>query len=198
MAETSINTNTAYGDESTRMVGNPPFYMLGASMLAAESVPELESIYKSLPGGPRKLHWRDMSRRRQRDSLGALSEIERVDVVVIASPLIGRKQERARRKCLQVLLPALEARGVEHLVLESRRAESDRRDLDYVEYAKGSHFVDSIRVEHKFGADEPRLWVADLVLGAMGDYLTRTGDWEYWEAEWKALSGRVERINVNM
>lgn len=30
----------------------------------------------------------------------------------------------------------------------------------------------------------------------MGDYLTQTGEWRYWEVEWKAVAGHVERIDV--
>ena len=198
MSEATTNTTVAYGDESVRMAGNPPFYMLGASLLAADSVPELERIYQSLPGGPRKLHWREMSRKKQRDSLGVLAEIDSTDIVVLASPLAGRKQERARRKCLQALLPNLEGRGIERLVLESRRPGSDKLDLDFISYARGSNLINSIRVEYEYGAEEPRLWVADLLLGAMGDYLTRTGEWKYWESEWKALVRNVERIDVGL
>ena len=33
MNELSANTTVAYGDESVRMVGNPPFYMLGVCLL---------------------------------------------------------------------------------------------------------------------------------------------------------------------
>ena len=198
MSDANTDTTIAYGDESVRMVGNPPFYMLGASLIIADSVPELERIYQSLPGGPRKLHWRDMSRKKQRDSLGVLSEIDSTDIVVFASPLAGRKQERARRKCLQALLPNLEGRGIERLVLESRRPASDKQDLDFVSYAKGSKLISSIRIEHEYGTKEPRLWVADLLLGAMGDYLTQTGEWKYWESEWKAISDNVERIDVSL
>lgn len=171
--------------------------MLGVSMLREGSVSELEKVFASVPGGPLKLHWRDMSRKRQRDSLIALAEIERIDVVVVASPLAGRKQERARRKCLEALLPDLEGRGVECLVLESRKA-ADKRDLEYADYAKGSHLVKSIRIEHAYGANEPKLWVADQILGAMGDYLTKTGEWEYWKPKWEAISDRIERIDVGL
>lgn len=137
-----------------------------------------------------------MSRKKQRECLQALSGIAYVDLVVVASPLTGYKQERARRKCLESLLPILERRGVGRLVLESRRPGSDKLDLDYIEFAKGSRLISDIRIEHKHGAVEPKLWVADLVLGAMGDYLTQTGEWHYWEVEWKAVAGRVERIDV--
>lgn len=198
MTEPNLDITVAYGDESVRMVGDPPFYMLGVSLMGADSVPELERIFASVPGDARKLHWRQLSRRKQRDSLRALAGIERTDIVVVASPLSGRKQERARRKCFEALLPTLEKRGVERLVLESRRPGSDKFDLDYIAFAKGSHLVESIRIEHEYGADQPKLWVADQVLGAMGDYLTRTGEWRYWEDEWKAIAGSVERIDVGL
>lgn len=42
------------------------------------------------------------------------------------------------------------------------------------------------------------MWIADQVLGAMGDYRTRTGEWEYWEKEWLALSESVEVISVSL
>lgn len=198
MSETTANTTTAYGDESVRVAGNPPFYMLGASLLTADSVPELESIHRSLSGGPRKLHWREMGRKKQRDSLGVLAEIDSTDIVAFASPLAGKKQERARRKCLQAMIPHLEGRGIERLVLESRRPGSDKQDLDFVSYVRGSKLINSIRIEHEYGTKEPRPWVADLLLGAMGDYLTQTGEWKYWESEWKAIGGNAERIDVGL
>lgn len=198
MQSGATHPKIAYGDESVRMVGSPPFYMLGASLIEADSVSELERVFASMPASARKLHWREMSRDKQRESLRALSSIERADIVVIASPLPGRKQERARRKCLEALLPTLEQRGIERLVLESRRPGSDKLDLDYASYARGSHLINSIRIDHEYGADQPKLWVADQILGAMGDCLTHTGEWHYWESEWSKLVDRIERIDVKL
>lgn len=186
----------AYADESVRMVGRPPFYMLGACIFEGDPGESLANLCELLPAGSRKLHWRDMAWRLQRDSLEVISSIESVDLVAVASPLVGTKQERARRKCLGALLPRLEELEVEVLVLESRGELSDVKDLAYVKHAKGSHLVNRIEVVHADGADEPRLWVADLLLGAMGDYETQMKNWKQWRDVWEALAPSVEVIGV--
>lgn len=196
--EITRTKKTAYGDESVRMAGAPPFYMMGVALIPDSAQIDPELFKRIMPKGSRKLHWRDMNEGLQRRSLRLLSGVERADLVVIASPLAGRKQERARRKCLEALLPSLEGRGINRLVLESRKPTADKLDIDYVKYAKGSKVIRSIEVVHESGEDEPRLWIADQVLGAMGDYLTRTGGWECWKADWEALGGSVERIDVSI
>jgi len=92
LTESNLVATVAYGDESVRMAGNPPFYMLGASLMKVDAVPELERIFASVPGDPRKLHWRQLNRKKQHDSLRALAGIARTDLVVVAAPLSGRKQ----------------------------------------------------------------------------------------------------------
>ncbi|MBQ9001466.1 MAG: hypothetical protein IJ087_06400 [Eggerthellaceae bacterium] len=198
MSKTADRTKTAYGDESIRMAGTPPFYMMGVALIPDSTQIGPELFGRILPKGSKKLHWRDMNEGLQRKSLRLLSGMERADLVVIASPLAGRKQERARRKCLEALLPSLEGRGVDRLVLESRKPTADKLDIDFVKYAKGSKIIKSIEVVHESGEDEPRLWIADQVLGAMGDYLTRTGGWEYWKDDWEAIGDSIERIDVSI
>lgn len=198
MADDSANITVAYGDESVRMVGDPPFYMLGVCLLGDVPDSTFEELAKVMPPGARKLHWRGMSQGLQRESLRLISGIERVDLVVIAAPLDGKKQERARRKCLEALLPELERRGIEEVVLESRGVATDKLDLNYTKFAKGSKIVKSISVSHEEGSAEPRLWLADQVVGAMGDYLTQTSNWKHWKPEWEAMSPRIERIDVSL
>lgn len=198
MSDANTNTTIAYGDESVRMVGNPPFYMPGVSLMSDATDAELAKLAKIMPKGSRKLHWREMSRKRRKQSLEILVSAGSSDTVVIATPLSGKKQERARRKCLEALLPALEEKGVRELVLENRDEAANRLDLNYMDYAKGSKLVSSIMITHRDASVEPRLWVADQVLGAMGDYKTHTGEWEYWEKEWLTLSESVEVVNVSL
>ena len=198
LSETTANTTTAYGDESVRMAGDPPFYMLGVSLMSDATDAELAKLAEIMPKGSRKLHWREMSRKRRKQSLEILASAGSSDTVVIAAPLSGKKQERARRKCLEAMLPALESKGVCELVLENRDEAANRLDLNYVDYAKGSKLVSSIMITHRDASVEPRLWVADQVLGALGDYKTHTGEWKYWEEEWLALSEDVEVIDVSL
>ena len=138
LTDSNLDTTVAYGDESVRMVGDPPFYMLGVSLTSDATDAELKRLAEIMPKGSRKLHWREMSRRRRRRSLEVLADAGCADTVVIAAPLSGKKQERARRKCLEALLPALESKGVRELVLENRDEAANRLDLNYVDYAKGS------------------------------------------------------------
>ena len=196
MNELDVNATVAYGDESIRMVGKPPFYMLGVCLLEDAGAVNFNKLAKLMPPSSKKLHWRDMSQGLQRESLKLLADIKRTDVVVIASPLDGKKQERARRKCLETLLPILEAKGIEEIVLESRGSASDKLDVSYIKYSKGSKLVKSISITHADGAVEPRLWIADQVLGAMGDYMTQTSNWKHWKSEWEALSPSIKRIDV--
>ena len=198
MTESSLDISVAYGDESVRMVGNPPFYMLGVSLMSDATDAELKRLAQIMPKGSRKLHWREMSRRLRRHSLEILADAGCVNSVVIAAPLSGKKQERARRKCLEALLPELESKGVRELVLENRDEAANRLDLDFVDYAKGSRLISSLMITHRDASIEPRLWIADQVLGAMGDYKTHTGEWEYWEKEWLALSRSVEVVSVSL
>ena len=79
--------------------------------------------------------------------------------------------------------------------LRDRRS-SDGLDTDFVKYAKGSRLVRSVSVSHANGAEEPRLWIADQILGAMGDYLARTGNYGFWETDWEPLEPLVERLDV--
>lgn len=193
-----MNATVAYGDESIRMAGSPPFYMMGVCLLEDADTVDFSKLAKLMPPGSRKLHWRDMSQGLQRESLNLLMDIKRADVVVVASPLDGKKQERARRKCLETLLPRLEAKGVREFLLESRGATSDKLDVSYVKYAKGSKLVKSIKITHADGADEPRLWIADQVIGAMGDYMTQTSNWRHWKSEWESLNPDIKRIDITL
>ena len=198
MSEATTNITKAYGDESIRMVGTPPFYMLGVCTLEDADAIDFAQLAKVMPPGSKKLHWRDMSQGLQRKSLQLIAEIDRVDMVVIASPLDGKKQERARRKCLEALLPKLEERGIEDFVLESRGATSDKLDISYIKYAKGSKLVKSISISHADGSVEPRLWIPDQIVGAMGDYMTQTSNWSHWKKEWEAISPQIKQVDVSL
>ena len=79
-----------------------------------------------------------------------------------------RKQERARRKCLELLLPLLEAAGVGMLVLESRNEVQNKRDRELVMSARRKHLITRIDLSHEPGEGQPMLWVPDQVVGALG------------------------------
>ena len=98
---------------------------------------------------------------------------------VAAIPLDGSvSSERARRKCLELLLPVLEYEyGVNRLVLEARESHQDDRDLDFARGIRSRHIIETLRVDFKPGNEDARLWIPDQVLGALGD--TRNGTMDF-------------------
>jgi hypothetical protein len=115
-----------------------------------------------------KLHWNEMDRGQQRAAAKAVSALEGFHVVTVGAPLPSRRQERARAGRLAQLVVELHGFDVVELVVESRTRALNQRDVNTVIGArfrlpKGAEF----RVEHLPGADEPILWAADVVAGAV-------------------------------
>lgn len=159
----------AYVDESVRMVADPPAYLMAATILGDRG--QLAPFEALLPRGARKLHWRDMTDRLRRRSVEAIAATEHLATVVVATPLNPRRQTRARTKCQERLLPALEELGVSVAVIEGmNNAAADARDVEAAERMRSIGTISSIRVEHA-GTEEHGLWLPDQMLGAYGDAL---------------------------
>lgn len=183
----------AWGDESIRSKADPPMYLMAAVIQCAPS-DDMGAIESLKPKGARKLHWRHMSRSLQLASARAVGKAGIPAVVVVASPMDGRRTERARRKCLEALLSGLEERGVDMLVLESRGAERDANDRRFLAGIRGAGLARRIRLEHRPGESDPRLWAADQVLGIIGDKLA--GDVRDADLAWSLIRGNVEVISI--
>lgn len=97
-----------------------------------------------------------------------IGEMSVSNVVVTATRLDPKRQERARRKCMQQLLHRLVAEGVRQVWMESRDAIGNQRDLALVTNLRTTDALPmSIRVDHARPLDEPLLWVPDAVAGAV-------------------------------
>jgi hypothetical protein len=87
----------------------------------------------------------------------------------------GRRQERARHKCFEVLLPELEEYGVTRAVFERRGARADRADLGKVAACRIKRLlVGKLSVGFDEPLREPLLWLADAVCGAL--FAEQAGD----------------------
>lgn len=87
--------------------------------------------------------------------------------------------ERARRKCLERLLPLLETEyNVDTLVLERREISQDRNDIRFIDGLRSRRFIGPIRVELCAGETDARLWLPDQLLGAYGDAQAGTGRYD--------------------
>jgi RNase H-fold protein (predicted Holliday junction resolvase) len=139
-----------------------------------------------------RLHWRDEEALRRTKIAEAIGGLDLAATVVIGMPLAKSKQERARRKCLEALLPHLEAMGVTRVVMEERTrslVEADRKMLTAV---RGKRLITTaLRVETARPKDEPMLWLPDSVAGALGAARDRG------KPEWLELTGRIDRIEVS-
>lgn len=161
----------AFADESFHEVdGVGGFYVLAAALFKVTSFADAREAMKSLRGRRRsaKLHWNEMDELQQQTAAKAVADLDGFHVVTVGAPVPGKKQERARVRCLGQLVYELHGFGVELLVMESRTPALNRRDIRTVTGAryglpKGTRF----RIEHVKGAEEPLCWVADIVAGAL-------------------------------
>lgn len=155
--------------------------MIGAAMIPAGACEEVraELIGLLLPG-QRKLHWTDESEPRRRKIVARMCELEPVNVVVTHLSARQRKTERFRRKCLESLYYELAPMRVFDLTLESRSPDQDARDRAHIVALQGQGLHAAIRVVHRRGGDEPLLWIADTVLGAINS--AHLGQADYLEA----------------
>ncbi|WP_250236468.1 hypothetical protein [Bifidobacterium longum] len=106
------------------------------------------------PRNASKLHWRDMQPKLRFKAIDAISGLGLTHVIVAAIPLGDwNTAERARRKCLETLLPVLEREySVDRLVLERRDKAQDARDIRFIDALRSRRFIDSIRVDLVAGA----------------------------------------------
>lgn len=156
----------AYVDESEPGGGlDHTTYVLAAVLVIHDAVHDARSaVEDARPRGMRKLHWReaiDVQRR-------AWIELLRfaVEVVVIHYDGDPARAERRRRRCLERLVFELETRGVTELVLESRGPKADHGDRRMLDAFRGTGIGRAMRHDHRSGADEPLLALADIACGA--------------------------------
>ena len=183
----------AFADESVRVVAEPPMYLIAATVIPESA--DLLPLEAMLPKGAAKLHWRDMGRKAQGEALARIEGVGSRSTIVVASPIDPKRQERARRKDLEVLLPMLESEGVTRLVMESRFPAADARDADHFRALRKRGYVSALELHFADPAREHRLWVPDQILGAWGEAATGAVH-ASWEAEWGRISGSVTVVNV--
>jgi hypothetical protein len=163
----------AWGDESIRTVRiDQPSYLLGAVVADPSMCDELRQEMRALPRRGPKLHWRELDDRSKRSSIATIAGFDAYHVVVVASPVDPRRQERARALCLERLAWLLDDHGVQLLTLEARPLQLMKRDLRTVDALRSKHALpEGLRIDHGQPSSEPMLWIADQVLGALGESL---------------------------
>jgi hypothetical protein len=183
---------TAYIDESLRV--RHGLYVLAAVIVADTDADHHRAALRTLLlRGQLRLHWRDESTTRRSQLITAMSALRHTGAIVIATDAAARRQERARRKCIERLLTELASRAITTAVFERRRPDLDARDRTMIAALRYQQALPAaFRATWQQASDEPLLWLPDIAAGAAS--LAETGDDTYWTNLAAAFS--VERFTL--
>ena len=172
----------AYVDESSARRGlHQQDYIICAVLIEKGRCEQIrENLSKLLLRGQRKLHWTDESTERRKKIVEAIASLENpMHAVITHRSQISKKTERFRRKCLEELYYELVNMEVYSVYLESRQSKQNEKDIAHIVALQDQNQASNIIITHKKGSEEPLLWIADVVLGAINaDFL---GDKAYLE-----------------
>lgn len=160
----------AYTDESFHEADHGGFYVLAAAVFDGGAHETVRAAMQALRGERRssKLHWNEMDARQQTTAAQAVAALDGFHIVTVGTPVPRTRQDRARAMCLTRLVTELHSYSVTDLVIESRTTQLNERDIKTVRGARfslpaGTRF----HVVHVAGHQEPLLWSADIVAGAV-------------------------------
>ncbi|MFT4296983.1 MAG: hypothetical protein QM582_16385 [Micropruina sp.] len=186
----------AWVDESTRRrASGTSVYVLAATICGTEQADEARRSVRALRLPElRFLHWHEEDRGRRLQIATVISGLEALHTVVVGAPVEAAGPERARSRCLARLATELAGIGVEHMLIEGRTALQNRRDVATITDLRSHGAVPKpLTVDFAGKSDDPMLWIADIVAGAVGASLTGT------DAEpLDALGPSVEVIRIGL
>lgn len=162
-----FDREAAWIDESIHVAARA--YILAAVVAEQGSVDQARARMRSFLRGRRnRVHWREMSEKQQLEIAAAITGLGVRAVAVVATNLDPRKQERARRKCLERLAQELDRRRIVTAWVESRGSVADRRDIRMVDAFRTRGTIGpSLRVGFLPASADPMLWIADVFAGAL-------------------------------
>lgn len=166
------------GDESGSVpVKDPDTYIMSAAMIDDADLAHIRSrLMDERMDGESKVHWYQSNDSRRLYLTQLLQSFPFLGVTVVHHET-GASDRRHRRKCLETLLPLLEHYGCGSVTLESRGGQ-DQSDLHILQDFRSRRTVRGpLRLQHALGRDEPALWIADTLCGAVTQH--RIGNTEY-------------------
>ncbi|MFC8530610.1 hypothetical protein [Nocardia sp. NPDC057227] len=144
-------------------------YLLAAAVTDPASCEPMRDRLRALvPKGKSRLHWRDEDDGLRRRIADAVAGLDLTALVVVGQGYVARRQERARRVCMERLFFELENMGTSSITLESRTPSLNAKDLAMVAGLRGRGSLKGVRVEFGLPSVEPMLWIPDAVAGAVG------------------------------
>ncbi|MCC4247765.1 hypothetical protein [Microbacterium testaceum] len=164
-----LDSYRAFVDESSTVrSATRQEYLVGAALIPLESCDEIREHLRTLAlPGQIKLHWTDESEPRRRTIVKRISELAPMTMVVTHLSERVKKNERCRRKCLEALYHEMVGMEVFDLLLEHRSDTQNKQDLGHLVALRSRGLDPRLRIDHQRGGDEPLLWIADILLGAI-------------------------------
>lgn len=159
----------AFVDESSAVRSDTrQEYLIGAALIPLDKCDEVREDLRSLAlPGQIKLHWTDESESRRRAIVDKIATLSPMTVVVTHLSERLRKTERCRRKCLEALYHDMVGMEVFDVLLEDRSVSQNKNDRGHLVALRSQGLDTRLRIDHQRGGDEPLLWIADILLGAI-------------------------------
>ncbi|SDG78973.1 hypothetical protein SAMN04489810_1298 [Microbacterium pygmaeum] len=143
-------------------------YLIGAALIPINLCEEVRERVRTLAlPGQIKLHWTDEGESRRRTIVKRLAELAPMTVVITHLSERMRRNERCRRKCLEALYHDMVELESFELTLEHRSDAQNLQDRAHIVALQGQGLDKRVRIDHRRGGDEPLLWIADVLLGAV-------------------------------
>ena len=150
----------AFVDESVR----GQRYLMGCVLIEARHLAGVRADVDALVLTGGRVHFHAESAGRRRSILAEFAGYPLAAFVVACHRSHGISQFRARALCVAAIVDRLQHLAVPHLVIESRH--DDRED--HVAISRARRSEPSLVWEHRPGAEEPLLWIADGITWAVG------------------------------
>jgi hypothetical protein len=155
----------AFVDESINRAAG--VYIVAAAMVVEDETVVRAHMERLLVPPQRRIHWRHEPATRRDELIAAAIAVCAGTVVAVCQPL-PRREARARAKCLEALLLELNAAGVRELRIESRQIHNDLRDRQTIILGQTQGWLDrNLTYTFLRPSEEPGLWLADIVAGAV-------------------------------
>lgn len=155
-----VSPTAAFVDESIR----GQRYLMGCVLVEARHVTEVRAEVASLVLSGGRVHFHNESAGRRRALLDRFASLPVSGFAVVCHRSHGVTEFMARESCLTTIVEQLQEGSVPQVVLESRS--DDREDRLTIERVRRPE--PPLVWEHRPGAQEPLLWLADGITWAVG------------------------------
>lgn len=171
----------AFVDESMRVSPAGGLYLVTAAVVVSRDRSAVEHRLRTATGQRRhRIHWRNESEGVRFNVLDSMASQPMRGLSAVVEPAAPRRQERARSQAWWSLVWHLVQAEVTELVIEARQEQLNRRDRLTIATIQRAGIGRNLRYRFGLPSEEPALWAADALAGAIGVHLA-TGDCRYVE-----------------